>query len=64
MWYFKRIRSSSLKKNDEIVESLSDRIEGRISLQDVFDPTSDDELLVGAGESITIKLLMRFKLLE
>ena len=48
---------AALKKNDEIVESLSDRIEGRISLQDVFDPTSDDDvLLVGAGESITIKI--------
>ena len=45
-----------LKKNDEIVESLSDRIEGRISLQDVFAPNSDDELLVAAGESITIKI--------
>ena len=45
-----------LKKNDEIVESLSDRIEGRVSLQDVFAPNSDDELLVAAGESITIKI--------
>ena len=45
-----------LKKNDEIVESLSDRIEGRVSLQDVFSPNSDDELLVAAGESISIKI--------
>ena len=45
-----------LKKNDEIVESLSDRIEGRVSLQDVFAPNSEDELLVAAGESITIKI--------
>jgi DNA-directed RNA polymerase subunit beta' len=45
-----------LKKNDEIVESLSDRIEGRVSLQDVFLPNSDDELLVAAGESISIKI--------
>ena len=44
-----------LKKNDEIVESLSDRIEGRISLNDVFAPTSE-ELLVAAGESITIAI--------
>jgi DNA-directed RNA polymerase subunit beta' len=46
---------TALKKNDEIVESLSDRIEGRISLNDVFAPTSD-ELLVAAGESITISI--------
>ena len=41
-----------LKKNDEIVESLSDRIEGRVALQDVFHPLND-ELLVGAGEVIS-----------
>jgi DNA-directed RNA polymerase subunit beta' len=41
-----------LKKNDEIVESLSDRIEGRVALQDVYHPLND-ELLVGAGEVIT-----------
>ena len=41
-----------LKKNDEIVESLSDRIEGRVALQNVFHPLNED-LLVGAGEVIT-----------
>ena len=41
-----------LKKNDEIVESLSDRIEGRVALQDVYHPLNE-ELLVGAGEVIT-----------
>ncbi|MFY7670151.1 DNA-directed RNA polymerase subunit beta' [Tenacibaculum sp. MEBiC06402] len=44
-----------LKKNDEIVESLADRIEGRVSLHDVYHPTSD-EVLVEAGELITFKL--------
>ncbi|MDY0781063.1 DNA-directed RNA polymerase subunit beta' [Tenacibaculum sp. IB213877] len=42
-----------LKKNDEIVESLSDRIEGRVSLHDVYDPVSD-ELLVKSGQLISI----------
>ncbi|NVK51750.1 MAG: DNA-directed RNA polymerase subunit beta' [Flavobacteriaceae bacterium] len=42
-----------LKKNDEIVESLSERIEGRVSLQDVYAPLTD-ELLVNAGEEITM----------
>ncbi|SNR15010.1 DNA-directed RNA polymerase subunit beta' [Tenacibaculum jejuense] len=41
-----------LKKNDEIVESLADRIEGRVSLHDVYHPTTD-EILVTAGELIT-----------
>ncbi|WP_347173825.1 DNA-directed RNA polymerase subunit beta' [Polaribacter uvawellassae] len=44
-----------LKKNDEIVESLSERIEGRVSLQDVFDPITD-ELLVNAGQEISSKI--------
>ncbi|CAM1344055.1 DNA-directed RNA polymerase subunit beta' [Tenacibaculum amylolyticum] len=43
-----------LKKNDEIVESLADRIEGRVSLHDVYHPTSD-EVLLKAGELITFK---------
>ncbi len=44
-----------LKKNDEIVESLSERIEGRVSLQDVYDPLTD-ELLATAGEEISSKI--------
>jgi DNA-directed RNA polymerase subunit beta' len=40
-----------LKKNDEVVERLEERIVGRISLNDVFDPITE-ELLVGAGELI------------
>lgn len=44
-----------LKKNDEIVESLADRIEGRVSLHDVYVPNSDD-IMVAAGELITSQL--------
>ena len=44
-----------LKKNDEIVESLSDRIEGRISLQNVYDPLTD-EILIEANQPITAQL--------
>lgn len=47
-----------LKKNDEIVESLADRIEGRVSLHDVYHPTSD-EVLLEAGELITFKSATR-----
>jgi len=45
------INVEPLKKNEEIVETLEDRIVGRTSLYDVFDPLTD-ELLVGAGEHI------------
>ena len=39
---------SALKKNDEVVESLSERILGRISLHDVYHPQTE-ELLVNSG---------------
>ena len=35
-----------LKKNDEIVEPLSERISGRTSLHDVYVPNSDELLVV------------------
>ena len=41
-----------LKENDDIVESLADRIVGRSSLHDVKHPETD-EMLVEAGETIT-----------
>ena len=44
--------ATPLRKNDEIVEPLSDRIIGRSAVQDIFIPETDD-LIVGAGEMIT-----------
>ena len=41
-----------LKKNEEVVETLEERIVGRTSLDDVFDPITE-ELLVSAGEHIS-----------
>ncbi len=41
-----------LKNNDEIVETLGERILGRISLHDVHNP-STDEIIVEAGELFT-----------
>ncbi len=48
---------SALKDNEEVVESLSERILGRVSVHDVYDPISDD-LLVGSGEEITEEIAM------
>jgi DNA-directed RNA polymerase subunit beta' len=45
------IATSALKDNEDIIEQLSDRIEGRTSLYDVVHPLTD-EILVGAGEEI------------
>ena len=45
------INVSALKKNEEVVEKLGDRIVGRTSLQDVYDPITG-ELLVKSGKLI------------
>ena len=42
---------SALKKSDEIVESLYDRILGRVALFDIEDPNTD-EIIVKEGEEI------------
>ena len=45
------ISVSALKKNEEIVENLADRVVGRTSLQDVYDPITG-ELLVSSGQAV------------
>jgi len=47
-----------LKNNEEIVESLYDRVLGRTSLHDVYSP-STGELLVKSGEQITEDIAKR-----
>ncbi len=46
------ITTSALKDNEDIIEPLADRIIGRTSLHDVFNPVNDD-IIVSAGEIIT-----------
>ncbi|RYY38300.1 MAG: DNA-directed RNA polymerase subunit beta' [Chitinophagaceae bacterium] len=46
------IATSALKDNEDVIEPLADRIEGRTSLHNVYDPVSD-EMLVEAGSEIT-----------
>ena len=43
---------TALKDNEDIIEPLSDRIEGRTSLHDVYHPLTD-ELIIRAGEEIS-----------
>jgi len=49
-----------LKKNDEIVESLSERLDGRVSLHDVIDPVTE-ELFVRSGEEISSEIAKRIE---
>ncbi|MFL5741124.1 MAG: DNA-directed RNA polymerase subunit beta' [Flavisolibacter sp.] len=54
------IATSALKDNEDVIEPLSDRIEGRTSLHDVYDP-QNDQLLVAAGEEITNNIATRIE---
>jgi DNA-directed RNA polymerase subunit beta' len=54
------IATSALKDNEDVIEGLSDRIAGRISLHDVYD-LQNDILIVGAGEEITPGLAKRIE---
>src|SRR5205085_3056621 len=46
------IATSALKDNEDVIEPLADRIDGRTSLHDVYHPVSE-ELIIAAGEEIT-----------
>ncbi|MCM5661608.1 DNA-directed RNA polymerase subunit beta' [Galbibacter mesophilus] len=54
------VEVEALKKNDEIVESLGERILGRVSLHDVYDPLTE-ELLVGAGEEVSEEIVKKIE---
>ncbi|QLE01687.1 DNA-directed RNA polymerase subunit beta' [Galbibacter sp. BG1] len=54
------VEVEALKKNDEIVESLGERILGRVSLHDVYDPLTE-ELLVAAGEEVSEELVKKIE---
>ena len=42
---------SAIKEGEEIIESLRDRVLGRVALEDVYDPITDD-LIVKSGDEI------------
>ncbi len=46
------IKMQALKDNEDIIERLEDRIVGRVSMHDVFDPLTD-ELICEANQMIT-----------
>ncbi len=43
---------TALKENDEVIEPLSERILGRVSVHDIYNP-ENDELIIASGEEIT-----------
>ncbi|MDA9631702.1 DNA-directed RNA polymerase subunit beta' [Bacteroidota bacterium] len=54
------ISVTALKKNEEVVEKLKERIVGRTSLQDVIDPVTG-ELLASAGEHISDEIAAKIE---
>ena len=54
------IATSALKDNEDIIEPLSDRIEGRTSVHDVYHPLTE-ELLVSVGEEITEEIAAKIE---
>ena len=49
------LKVTALKDNEDIVEPLSERIVGRVSVHDIYDPLSD-KLILPANEEITDEL--------
>ena len=52
--------TTALKKGDDIVQSLSDRILGRTSVHDIFDPATG-ELIAPAGDELTEEICDRIE---
>ncbi|MGB4725211.1 MAG: DNA-directed RNA polymerase subunit beta' [Sediminibacterium sp.] len=46
------IATSALKDNEDVIEALADRIEGRTSLHNVYHPVTE-QLIINAGEEIS-----------
>ncbi|RAJ13366.1 DNA-directed RNA polymerase subunit beta' [Olleya aquimaris] len=54
------VEVTALKKNDEVVEDLAERIVGRVSLNDVYNPLTE-EVLVEAGQLINEEVAARIQ---
>ena len=54
------LKVTALKDNEDIVEPLSERILGRVTVHDVYDPITD-ELICGANEEITDEVAKRIE---
>ncbi len=55
------IEVTALKKEENIIESLADRIIGRVAQEDIYNPESEDEILVEVGEEITEKTALKIQ---
>ncbi|HEX5167600.1 MAG TPA: DNA-directed RNA polymerase subunit beta' [Cyclobacteriaceae bacterium] len=54
------LKVTALKDNEDIVEPLSERILGRVTVHDIYDPLTD-ELICGANEEITDEIAKKIE---
>jgi DNA-directed RNA polymerase subunit beta' len=54
------LKVTALKDNEDIVEPLSERIVGRTTVHDIYDPLTE-ELILGANEEITDELAKKIE---
>jgi len=54
------LKVTALKDNEDIVEPLSERILGRVTVHDIYDPVTD-ELICAANEEITDEVAKRIE---
>ncbi len=52
---------TALKKEENVIESLADRIVGRVTQEDVFNPENDEEIFVEAGQEITENIAQKIQ---
>ncbi len=54
------LKVTALKDNEDIVEPLSERILGRVTVHDIYDPISE-ELICGANQEITQEIAQKIE---
>jgi len=54
------VKATALKDNEDIVEALAERIVGRVTVHDIYDPLTE-EFICGANEEITDEIAKRIE---
>jgi DNA-directed RNA polymerase subunit beta' len=54
------VKATALKDNEDIVEALSERIVGRVTVHDIYDPLTE-EFICGANQEITDEIAKRIE---
>lgn len=55
------IEVTALKKEENVIENLTDRIVGRIAQEDIYNPMDENEIFVESGQEITEKMAKRIQ---